>query len=66
MRVEGPLPAQRPDATATVHNIGAHRYVNAVLDRLAEPYLRRPVGRPPREGYETIVELGPYQAASWQ
>jgi hypothetical protein len=39
---------------------------NAVLDRLAEPYLRRPVGRPPREGYETIVELGPYQAESWR
>jgi hypothetical protein len=39
---------------------------NPVLDRLAEPYLRRPVGRPPREGYETIVELGPYQAESWR
>jgi hypothetical protein len=39
---------------------------NAVLDRLAEPYLRRPVGRPPRGGYETIVELGPHRAESWQ
>ena len=39
---------------------------NPVLDRLAEPYLGRPVGRPPREGYETIVELGPYQAESWR
>jgi hypothetical protein len=39
---------------------------NAVLDRLAEPYLRRPAGRPPREGYETIVELGPYQAEPWR
>ena len=39
---------------------------NTVLDRLAEPYLRRPVGRPPRDGYETIVELGPYQAEPWR
>ena len=39
---------------------------NPVLDRLAEPYLTRPVGRPPRGGYETIVELGPYQAESWR
>lgn len=39
---------------------------NAVLDALAEPHLKRPPGRPPREGYETVVELGPYQAASWE
>ena len=39
---------------------------NAVLQRLAAPHLTRPVGRPPREGYETIVELGPYQAESWK
>jgi hypothetical protein len=39
---------------------------NAVLDALAEPYLKRPPGRPPREGYETVVELGRYQAASWE
>jgi hypothetical protein len=39
---------------------------NAVLDRLAEPYLRRPVGRPPREGYETIIDLGPYRAEPWR
>jgi len=39
---------------------------NAVLDRLAAPHLTRPVGRPPREGYETIVELGLYQAESWK
>jgi len=32
MRVEGPLPAQRPDATAAVHSDGAHRYVNAQGD----------------------------------
>ncbi len=39
---------------------------NAVLDRLAAPHLRRPPGRPPREGYETIIELGDHQAESWQ
>lgn len=39
---------------------------NPVLDRLAEPHLKRPPGRPPRGGYETVIELGWYQAASWQ
>ena len=38
---------------------------NAVLDRLAQPHLKRPPGRPPREGYERVVELGPYQAEPW-
>jgi hypothetical protein len=38
---------------------------NPVLDRLAQPYLTRPVGRPPREGYERVVELGLYQAETW-
>ncbi|HEY2425503.1 MAG TPA: IS1380 family transposase [Pseudolabrys sp.] len=39
---------------------------NAVLDRLAAPYLKRPVGRPPKEGYEEVIELGQYQAESWR
>ena len=39
---------------------------NAVLERMAEPYLKRPPGRPPKEGYETVIELGPYQAKSWE
>ena len=34
---------------------------NAVLDRMAEPYLRRPPGRPPREGRVWCHELR-YQA----
>jgi hypothetical protein len=29
MRVDGPLPLQRPEATATAHSDGAHRYVSA-------------------------------------
>jgi hypothetical protein len=41
---------------------------NAKLDRIAEPYLRRPVGRPPKEGYEWVVDLGwdTYRADSWR
>ena len=39
---------------------------NAVLERLAAPHLGRPVGRPPKEGYEKIIELGSYQAKSWR
>lgn len=38
---------------------------NAVLDRLAQPHLIRPPGRPPKEGYEKIVDLVPYSAESW-
>ena len=38
---------------------------NPVLYRLAQPHLTRPPGRPPREGYERVVELGPYQAEPW-
>jgi hypothetical protein len=39
---------------------------NAVLERRAAPHLGRPVGRPPKEGYEQVIELGSYQAASWK
>ena len=39
---------------------------NAVLERLAAPHLTRPVGRPPKEGYEDVIELGQYQAESWR
>ncbi|MEK6238405.1 MAG: transposase [Planctomycetales bacterium] len=39
---------------------------NAVLERLAAPHLGRPVGRPPSGGYEDVIELGMYQAASWK
>lgn len=37
---------------------------NAVLDRMAEPFLKRPVGRPPHEGREWTVEMT-YKAAGW-
>jgi hypothetical protein len=39
---------------------------NPRLDERAAPHLARPVGRPPKEGYEKIVELGEYQAESWK
>ena len=39
---------------------------NAVLERLAQPHLARPVGRPPAEGYEHVVELGYHSAESWK
>lgn len=35
---------------------------NPVLERLAQPYLKPPVGRPPRDGYEFTVELGYHRA----
>lgn len=48
-----------------VHFLGRLKS-NSRLDALAEPHLRRPVGRPPKEGYEFTVELGLYQADSWR
>jgi len=39
---------------------------NAALDRLAEPHLKRPPGRPPRGGYQDVIELGSYQAEGWR
>jgi len=39
---------------------------NKVLQKKAQPYLCRPVGRPPREGYEKIVDLGEHRADSWR
>jgi hypothetical protein len=38
---------------------------NAVLDAWAQPYLKRPPGRPLKEGDEFAVELGLYQAGEW-
>jgi len=38
---------------------------NPVLDRLAEPLVKRPTGRPPQDGREWCYELE-YQAESWR
>ena len=39
---------------------------NKALQKMASEYLSRPVGRPPKEGYEQVIELGGYQAKEWQ
>jgi len=39
---------------------------NPRLQALAEPHLTRPPGRPPKHGYQRIIELGPYQADKWK
>jgi hypothetical protein len=39
---------------------------NPRLDRLAAEHVYRPAGRPPAGGYEYTVELGSYQADSWE
>ena len=39
---------------------------NAVLDKLAQPLLYRPPGRPSKAGEEFAVDVGVYQAQSWQ
>ena len=38
---------------------------NAVLDRLAEPFLKRPQGRPQKDGREFAVELKGYRNPKW-
>lgn len=38
---------------------------NKRLSKLAEPHLKRPVGRPPKDGYEKVIELGYYKAGQW-
>jgi hypothetical protein len=39
---------------------------NPVLESLAQRHLERPIGRPPKEGYEKVLELDWYQAESWR
>lgn len=39
---------------------------NAILEELAAPLLVRPVGRPPRDGYEAVFDLGQHRARSWR
>ena len=53
----GGLEARRTPYVARVRN-------NAVLDKMAEPYLVRPIGRPPREPRTWFYEMS-YQAESW-
>lgn len=39
---------------------------NPVLEERAQPHLVRPVGRPPKEGYEKVVDLGLHVAEGWK
>lgn len=43
-----------------------HLKRNARLSALAQPHLTRPAGRPPKEGYERVVELGEHKAETWK
>ena len=56
-RLLGALEERRTPYVARVRN-------NAVLDRMAQPYLRRPVGRPPAEPRTWFHELT-YRAETW-
>ena len=58
-------PVMDPLCDAGVRFLGRLRN-NAALDRLAAPYLTRSPGRPPREGYEHALDLGPYRCDSWR
>jgi hypothetical protein len=53
----GALEARHTPYVARIKN-------NPVLDRMAEPYLRRPVGRPPNELRTWLYEMT-YRAESW-
>jgi len=37
-----------------------------VLDERALPHLVRPVGRPPKKGYEKVIDLGGHAAENWK
>ena len=58
-------PIMDPLTDAGIRFVGRLRG-NRVLDQLAEPHLRRRPGRPPKEGYEQVIELGWYQIESWR
>jgi hypothetical protein len=38
---------------------------NPALERVAAPFITRPVGRPPKDGYEFALELDGYQNPEW-
>jgi hypothetical protein len=66
VRIDAGFPEDR---TLSVLEVEGIPYVariknNSVLDKLAEPYLTRPVGRPSNELREWTVELS-YKAADW-
>jgi len=60
------IPAVMDELTAKNRRFVGRLKTNAKLDALAAEHLTRPPGRPPEGGYETIVELGPYQIDTWK
>jgi DDE family transposase len=60
--IGGVMDALREDGIRFVGRLRS----NEVLERLAEPHVSRPQGRPPKEGYEYTIELGEHQAESWK
>lgn len=58
-------PVMDPLTDAKVRFLGRLRN-NAALDRLAAPHLSRPPGRPPREGYQHVIEMGSYRVDTWR
>jgi len=59
------IPAVMDELTTKNRRFVGRLKSNAKLDALAAEHLTRPPGRPPEGGYETTVELGPYQIDSW-
>lgn len=53
-----------PLKAAGIRFVGRLR-TNPVLEELARPFVSRPPGRPPREGYEYTAELGWHKAEDW-
>lgn len=39
---------------------------NPALKRIAAEYAKRQPGRPPADGYEYTIDLGPYKASTWK
>lgn len=60
---EGPVLDDLTDEN--VHFVGRLKS-NPVLEKMAAPHLWRPLGRPPKGGYEEVIELGSYQAETWK
>jgi hypothetical protein len=66
VRIDAGMPSEEllaPLEAEHVHSVARLRN-NAVLDRMAQPHLRRPPGRPPEEPRMWITEHR-YQAKSW-
>ncbi|MCD0462025.1 IS1380 family transposase [Roseiconus lacunae] len=59
------IPAVMDELTSKNRRFVGRLKTNAKLDAMAVEHIARPPGRPPEGGYESTVELGPYQIDSW-